>query len=216
MTWLSWARASVACAPLLITVGACGGRAFSDIGGDASGQGRGGSLSIGGSAGAGAGQSPGGTAGSCANGTVTFKMIAPNGTLPGTYCDPCGASWLTVIDQQTSKPVVLDHGCGATECSRCTPGLCLPLACLNLPVTSEGVTWQWDSSEWLDGTCGANPTQCLKPICAQPGKYVARMCTTKSQPGASAYSCIPGDSTLCTEVAFALPGSTVVTGTIGG
>jgi len=211
MTWLSWARACVACSPLLFTVGACGGKALSEIGGDA-----GGSLSVGGTAGGSAGQSTGDAGGSCTNRTVTFKMIAPNGTPPGTYCNACGQSWLTVIDEQTSKPVLLDHGCGATECGRCTPGLCLPLACLNLPITSEGVTWQWDGTEWLDSTCGANPTQCLNPVCVPPGKYVAQMCTTMSQSSASASTCIPGDSMLCTEVAFTLPGSTVVTGTIGG
>jgi len=106
MTWLSWARACVACSPLLFTVGACGGKALSEIGGDASGQ------SFGGSLGGGAGQSAGDAGSSCTNRTVTFKMIAPNGTPPGTYCNACGQSWLTVINEQTSTPVVLDHGCG--------------------------------------------------------------------------------------------------------
>jgi hypothetical protein len=215
MTWLNWARAWVACGPLLFTCGACGGKALSYLGGDGANAGftsAGGSIATGGSA----GQSAEAAGGACANGTVTFKMIAPNGTPAGTYCDSCAPSWLTVIDGQTSKPIVLDHGCGATECSRCTPGLCLPIACLNLPVPSEGLTWQWDGSEWLDGTCGANATQCLKPVCAQPGKYIAQMCTTQSQPSAGASTCIPGDSKICTQVAFTLPGSTVVTGTIGG
>lgn len=200
MIWLKWARACVACGPLLFMGGACGGKALSEVGG--------GGQSADGAA--------GGTGGSCANGAVTFKMIAPNDAPPGTYCDPCGPSWLTVVDPQTSKPVVLDHGCGATECDRCTPGLCLPVGCLNQPVTSEGVTWQWDGTAWLDSTCGANATQCSKPVCVQPGKYIARMCTTKTRPGAGAGSCIPGDSPICTEVPFALPGSTLVTGTIGG
>lgn len=210
MTWLGWGRACVACAPLLFTSGACGGKAFSNSGDDASGHG-------GGSAGSGA--SAGGTdqaaGGSCANRTVTFKLIAPNGTPPGTYCGPCGQNWLTVIDARTSQPLAIDHGCGATECNRCTPGLCLPLACLNLPVTSEGVTWQWDGSEWLDSTCGTTSTPCLTPVCVPPGKYIAQMCTTKSQSGANQSTCIPGDSPICTQVSFALPDSTLVTGTIG-
>jgi hypothetical protein len=194
MTWLDWAYACVTCFPLLFTGAACGGKALSNLGGDASGPDAG---------------------SSCANRTVTFKLIAPNGSPPGTYCGPCGQSWLTIIDARTSQPLVLDHGCGATECNRCTPGLCLPLACLNLPLTSEGVTWQWDGSEWLDSTCGTNPTPCSSPHCVQPGKYIAQMCTTKSQPAANSSTCIPGDSPICTQVSFALPDSTLVTGTIG-
>ncbi|HWZ87658.1 MAG TPA: hypothetical protein VNW92_02375 [Polyangiaceae bacterium] len=114
-----------------------------------------------------------------------------------------------------SNVVALDHGCGTADCSSCTPTACPPIACFNQTVPAEGVTRQWDETQWLGSTCGMSAMMCTEPVCVPPGKYKAKMCTTKNTAAPSS-ACVPGNTPVCTEVSFDLPGNTVVQGTVGG
>jgi hypothetical protein len=175
--------------------------------------GRGGASSVGGNTGAaGSGGSAGGKA--CATGTVTFQMVPAKSSNAAAYCSGCSANWLTVTDSN-GQVVAIDRSCSVADCDACMPTTCPPVACLNQSVPAEGLTRSWDETQWVDNSCGASMRACAGAHCVAPGKYKAKMCALKNTTPTGNY-CVPGDSPVCTEVDFVLPGATTVQGVIGG
>ncbi|MES1174542.1 MAG: hypothetical protein ABUL62_09440 [Myxococcales bacterium] len=172
----------------------------------------GGESAGGGASTAGSGGSAGGA--SCAVGTVNFTMTPAKGSGGAAFCTGCSANFLTVTDSK-GQTVVLDRGCSLAECGACMPSACPPVACLNQNVPAEGVSRSWSETHWVDSTCGATSLACASEHCVPPGKYKAKMCALKNTTPNGNY-CTPGDSPVCTEVDFVLPGATSVQGVIGG
>jgi hypothetical protein len=78
----------------------------------------------------------------------------------------------------------------------------------------QGESFEWDGTDWQPGMCGANMS-CRSHECAAPGRYVAKMCASRSVPdGGSLMQCSPTPVLKCVEVPFDYPGTPVVEGMI--
>ena len=184
-------------------------------GGSSMGGATSGGSSMGGAMSGGASGNAGSSGTTCANGSVTFRLVPGQGTAPGAFCSGCGVTWLTVTNSN-AKVVPMDRSCAVASCDSCMASGCPPIACLNQAVPAEGLSRDWNETQWLSSTCGPDALACAAPHCVPPGKYKAKMCALKNSTPTSMICTPENNGTVCTEVDFELPGASMVVGTLGG
>jgi hypothetical protein len=79
---------------------------------------------------------------------------------------------------------------------------------------AQGETTTWSGTYWKDGTCGASMS-CKGTTCAVPGRYIAKMCASRSVPDGGTFGqCNPSAMQTCVDVPFDYPTSSVVEGKV--
>lgn len=140
---------------------------------------------------------------------MKFLLTAPAGD---DYCiDACMSLWLSVLPVGGGSPLAISGAC-TTTCAQCQPIACAPCAPAQ-HLKPEGEAYSWAGSVWERSTCGAQMNACVNQLCVPPGKYVARMCASRSTSDAGAY-CMSSATPTCVEVPFEYPSATTVEGVL--
>jgi hypothetical protein len=186
-------------AAALASLGACGGRV--DDGASLS------SSSVAGSA-----ATPEPT--SCPDGPVTFVLYgAPGWWFTESFENSApGESWLSV-SCECGAELLLDPTVTTTtrDCGSCPQVWESAGVDSASPLPAEGIHRVWNGMRYLEATCGPS-LQCVRPTCAAPGQYVAKMC------GCAPKDVVSGacNKPVCVSVPFQYPGDASVEGFLPG
>jgi hypothetical protein len=142
---------------------------------------------------------------------VTFHMTAANGV---DYCiNNCASVWVSILPAGGGAPLSVSRGC-TTTCSQCQPIACGAACIAPQHIKPEGETFTWDGTLWEPGKCGAQNASCVNQLCATPhGKYIARMCASRSTSDAGGF-CMSVPEVTCVDVPFDYPTTSIVEGVL--
>lgn len=141
---------------------------------------------------------------------VTFQMTGGG----VDYCiNLCSNTWVSILPEGGGTPLAIAQNC-TTSCSQCQPIVCGAGACIApRHIKPEGETLTWDGTLWEQSKCGAQMVSCVNQVCAPHGKYIARMCASRSTSDAGSY-CMSASTQTCVDVPFEYPTNQTVEGVL--
>jgi hypothetical protein len=135
---------------------------------------------------------------------VTFELAGPT---RGSFCvgSDCDNTWLSIL-RADRTPVAIARSCTA-DCDQCVALGCTGACPAPTALPATGVRATWNGTTYASDRCGAAQLSCALAQCAQPGRYIARMCVYRADvdAGPSTGQCRGTTTPTCAEVTFDWP-----------